>query len=74
MEFSDPFILLFYEDEQPHVDIFDKTGQPVHRVNMAKLLSEQSLVLKNIQHLLVPKLKWSLRENVDDLISMSFRN
>ena len=45
LEFNDPFFLLHYEADDggepvPYVDIFSKHGEPIHRINIKRILHE----------------------------------
>mmetsp|Transcript_12763 Transcript_12763/g.21552 ORF Transcript_12763/g.21552 Transcript_12763/m.21552 type:complete len:759 (-) Transcript_12763:196-2472(-) len=49
----------------PFIDIFEKTGEPVRRINVGSILREHNLTFKNVSHVLVPQLQWSTRQNLE---------
>mmetsp|Transcript_29651 Transcript_29651/g.45197 ORF Transcript_29651/g.45197 Transcript_29651/m.45197 type:complete len:115 (-) Transcript_29651:903-1247(-) len=80
IEFIDPYIILTYgtnsgtlftsehgfgSDVIPYVDIFEKSGEPVRRINIGDILREHKLTFQTVSHVKLPKLKWSLRDNVN---------
>ena len=79
IEFQDPYFILTYSSENqgtldeavPYVDIFQKTGEPVRRINVKKMLKEHNVTLQNISHAKVPRLQWSLRSNVAKIMGLA---
>ena len=72
IEYVDPFFLLAYGgsplssqqltyDCIPYIDIFEKTGEPVKRINISSILKQHGLSFQNVTHIVIPKLRWSLR-------------
>lgn len=55
----------------PFIDIFEKTGEPVRRINIQQILKEHGMTMQNISHIIVPRLEWSARINVQNLIAMT---
>lgn len=50
----------------PFVDIFDKSGKPLSRVDVRSILNENDLALQNIKSVKFLRLQWSGRR-IDDL-------
>ena len=79
IEFEDPYFILTYSSENqgtidgtiPYVDIFQKTGEPVRRINVKKMLKEHNVTLQNISHAKVPRLQWSFRQNVVKIMGLA---
>lgn len=64
----------FYDKQKDtiqYIDIFEKTGEPVKRIYISDILSEHGLTMLNITHVVVPRLEWSARNNVQQLMAMA---
>jgi hypothetical protein len=47
--------------QSPYIDVIEKTGNPLYRVDMQKLLSEHGLSFVKVSRIKFPKLAWSDR-------------
>ena len=59
MSFIDSLLVAHYDAEPSVIDIFDKAGVLIHRLNIARILHEHGLTLSSIDHVLAPRLHWS---------------
>ena len=55
----------FLSENIPFIDIFEKTGEPVKRINVSQILKEHNLTFQSVSHICLPKLNWSLRQNFE---------
>ena len=74
MSFIDSLLVAHYDAEPSIIDIFDKSGVLIHRLNIARILHEHGLTLSSIDHVLAPRLHWSQRQSYDELMYLSLRN
>lgn len=80
IEFYDPYFILTYANQKPddklipYIDIFEKTGEPVRRINISQILREHNLTMHNISHVKLPRLVWSERQNVEQLMALATKN
>jgi len=68
IEFRDPFFILIYEKAQngqvvPFIDIFNKSGLPIKRINIQNILESYQMSLNQISYVKIPILEWSARSN-----------
>lgn len=74
IQFYDPFFIMNYDQSSqdqiiPYIDIFDKSGEPVRRINILKILKQQNLSLQSIGKVKIPKLDWSSRQHLDKFLA-----
>jgi hypothetical protein len=75
IEFRDPFFILIYsrglkQQTVPYIDIFDKSGLPIKRINIQNILTTYQMSLHQITHVKIPILEWSARSNYAQLLSL----
>jgi hypothetical protein len=77
-EFRDNIFILTYgsDDENfiPYFDVFDKSGEPILRINMGEILSKYNISLRSITAVKVPMLDWSARNNFKNLMALGSHN
>ena len=62
VEFFGDFFVITYKSSVPYIDIFEKTGKPINRVDFSQVMSLNKLTLKCISKVKFPRLSWSNRK------------
>jgi len=66
VEYYGDVFLIYYKSQGdepvPYVDVFDKAGKPLSRVDLESIMTKHQLSLKQILGVKFPRLSWSDRK------------
>lgn len=71
---KDPYFILTYDQQAhqkliPFIDFFNKSGQPIQRINIMSILRVHEISLHGIQFVKVPTLEWSARSGYNSFLN-----